>query len=201
MTIRPTLTIIFAVTMLTACGSSLPPPPAQEADLVSALKSRPSLKQFTEALESSGIAATLSSSGAYTVFAPIDKAVTGPLDEATLRHHILPTRVTFSDMAGESTSYDTLNNDQMEIDVTEQIAVGSGLMVESDILASNGVIHVIDRVQTAPPGPERLIDNQPLDQTPGRGPINLNPEQAAPDQRAGREPVVTTVVPAAPSTN
>ena len=55
-------------------------------------------------------------------------------------------RVTFSDLAGENTSYTTLYTDEVEIDATEAIKIGDGLMVESDIVASNGVIHVIDKV-------------------------------------------------------
>lgn len=183
MTIRSILIVIVssALTALAACGS--PPPPQPEPNLVNVLKTRPSLKRFTEALESTGVANGLAADGAYTVFAPMDKAVNGALDEATIRHHILPTRVTFSDMAGENTSYETLNKDEIEVDVTEQIVVGSGLMVESDIEASNGVIHVIDKVQIPAPGPARLLDQQPLE-----APTELVPEDDA-------------VIPADPASN
>lgn len=163
MTKRPILLTSLLLTALAACGGAPPQPPV-EPDLLAVLKTRPSLTRFAEALETSGVASTLVASGSYTIFAPIDRSVTTQLDEATIRHHILSTRVTFSDMAGESTSYDTLNFDQIEIDATEQIVVGSGLMVESDINAANGVIHVIDTVQIAAPGPERLIDQQPIEQ-------------------------------------
>lgn len=165
MPIRRILTFVSVLATLSACGGSLPPP-APDPDLVDILKTRPSLTRFTEALVSSGVAGTLASSGSYTIFAPMDKAVSAPLDEATIRHHILPTRVTFSDMAGENTSYGTLNNDEIEVDVTDQIAVGSALMVESDIQAANGIIHVIDKVLSAAPSPEPLIDQPPLGQGP-----------------------------------
>ncbi len=167
MTTRLILPIAAILMTLSACGSSQPPrQPAPEPDLLAVLKNRPSLKQFTEALEATGVAATLLPGGSYTIFAPIDRGVNAALDQATIRHHILTTRVTFSDMAGESTSYDTLNNDQIEIDVTEQIAIGSGLMVESDISAANGIIHVIDRVQAPASTPAQLIDQQTLPLTP-----------------------------------
>ena len=103
----------------------------------------------------------------------MNQAVNGVLDEATIRHHILPTRVTFSDMAGENTSYQTLNRDEIEVDVTEQIVIGSALMVESDIEASNGIIHVIDKVQQPGPGPARLLE-QPLS-----APTALTPDGGA----------------------
>jgi hypothetical protein len=76
-------------------------------------------------------------------------------------------------MAGESTSYETLNRDEIEVDVTERIVIGSALMVESDIEASNGIIHVIDRVQQPGPGPARLLE-QPLS-----APTALTPESGA----------------------
>ncbi len=153
------------ITALAACGGGQAPAPPPEPDLLAVLKSRPSLTRFAEAVESTGVAAQLQASGAYTVFAPMDAAVNGELDQATVRHHITNERVTFADMAGESTSYTTLNGDEMEVDVTEQIAVGSGLMVESDILAANGVIHVIDRVQTpAAGGGAPVIEAEPIDE-------------------------------------
>ena len=164
------LPLALTLTILAACGGGgsggqQTPPPANP-DLVSVLKGRPNLERFTEALEQTGVASALQSGGAYTIFAPMDRAVSGPLDEATIRHHILSSRVTFSDMAGESTSYDTLNDDQVEIDATEQIAIGSGLMVESDIQAANGVIHVIDRVQTPTGEPVTSSDSGVAGQAP-----------------------------------
>ncbi|MGI9509940.1 MAG: fasciclin domain-containing protein [Geminicoccaceae bacterium] len=159
---RLVLPIFLLLTAVTACSSGQQAPPPAEPDLVGVLKSRPSLQRFTEALESTGVASSLLSSGTYTVFAPMDKAVNEPLDAATVRHHILLTRVTFSDMAGESTSFETLNDDEIEIDATEQIAIGSGLMVESDIRATNGVIHVIDRVQIPVDENESLIDQDEI---------------------------------------
>ncbi len=181
MTKRLILTCLPMLMALAACSS---PPPAEPASgLVSVLKARPSLKQFADALESTGVAGKLAEGGAYTVFAPMDKAVNGALDEATIRHHILPTRVTFSDMAGESTSYETLNNDEIEVDVTNKIVIGSALMVESDIEASNGIIHVIDKVQQPAPGPARLLE-QPI-----TAPTALTP---------GVEDGTDTVVPVTP---
>ena len=188
MTKRWFSTLLFALFSLTACGSDpvVAPP---KSDLVAVLKTRPSLTQFTKSLETTGVAATLQESGNYTIFAPIDVAVRqGELDEATLRHHILQERVTFSDLAGETTSYTTLHADEIEVDATEAIRIGDGLMVESDIAASNGVIHVIDKVLKPEQQPAGLSGAA----TNG-GPLELAPstEPAQPD--------ATAVVPAAPA--
>ncbi|MGI9436132.1 MAG: fasciclin domain-containing protein [Geminicoccaceae bacterium] len=150
MTIRRFLLVLFVSFGLFACGGGSQQPLPQEApDLVDVLKSRPSLKQFAAAVETTGVAAALQG-GSFTIFAPTDVAVAkseaGSLDEATIKHHILPERVTFSDLAGEIESYTTLHTDEIEVDATEAIRIGEGLMVESDIAASNGVIHVIDTV-------------------------------------------------------
>lgn len=169
------LTIILATFLtLSACGGAEQVvQTAPERDLLTVLKTRPSLTKFTEALEATGVAATLKASGNYTVFAPIDIAVADTtLDEETVRHHILLERVTFSDIAGEDASYLTLHSDEIEIDATEAIRVGNGLMVESDIEASNGIIHVIDRVQ--PPG------DAPTSLTPATDPIGLAPPTELP---------------------
>jgi uncharacterized surface protein with fasciclin (FAS1) repeats len=148
---------------LTACAGSEPtPPPAN--DLLTVLKTRPSLQRFAKAFESTGVAGQLQAERRYTIFAPMDKAVIDALDSSTVRHHILSGSIEFSDMAGESTTYTTLNGDEIEIDVTEQIVIGSALMVESDIGASNGVIHVIDRVQQ-PSGLAPAILTEPLGNT------------------------------------
>jgi uncharacterized surface protein with fasciclin (FAS1) repeats len=163
---------------LFACGGSQQPLPRDEPDLIAVLKNRPSLTQFTAALEATGVASTLQGGGSFTIFAPTDVAVAksdaASLDDATIKHHILPERITFSDLAGENTSYTTLHTDEIEVDATESIRIGDGLMVESDITATNGVIHVIDTVLT-----------------PGDVPTDLAPA-ALPNPDATTEPVVPT---------
>ncbi len=169
-TCRFTLTLI-ALFSLTACGSNSdfplsPASPPAEPDLLAVLKTRPSLKQFTRALEATGVAGQLQAGGDYTIFAPMDVAVADTsLDQKTVSHHIIFGRVTFSDLAGENNSYTTLHRDEIEVDATGAIKVGEGLMVESDIAATNGIIHVIDKV--LPPGvvPTSLIPLTPAGPT------------------------------------
>ncbi len=172
MTIYRFAIILITVFSITACGSNdpLPPSPA-EPDLLAVLKNRPSLKKFTRALEATGVAGQLQGGGDYTIFAPMDVAVADTsLDLKTVSHHIIPGRVTFSDLAGENNSYTTLHRDEIEVDATDAIRVGDGLMVESDIAANNGIIHVIDKV--LPPGdvPTSLIPLTPA------GPVGLTPQ-------------------------
>ena len=185
--------ILFAFFSLNACSGD-PNLPRVEPDLVARLKTRPSLKRFTEALETTGVAATLQAEGNYTIFAPMDVAVAagGPLDQATVRHHILTERVNFSDLAGENTSYTTLHTDEIEVDATEVIRIGEGLMVESDISASNGVIHVIDKVLTPGDVPTNLVPAAPAG--------SLSPATELTDPAAQpTTPGEAAIVPAAPA--
>jgi len=176
MTKRWFSTILFALLLLNACGGNQVLPKA-EPDLITLLKSRPSLTEFTKSLEATGVAATLQENGSYTIFAPIDAVVQeGALDEITVRHHILPERVTFSDLAGESTSYTTLHTDEIEVDATETIRIGDGLMVESDITAKNGVIHVIDKVLIPEDLPTSLSPAVTSGDPANTGPVELAPQ-------------------------
>ncbi len=203
MTKRWFSTMLVALLSLNACGSNQVVQNA-EPDLIAVLKTRPSLTKFTESLESTGVAATLQESGSYTIFAPMDAVVDqGTLDEITVRHHILPERVAFSDLAGENTSYTTLHTDEIEVDATETIKIGDGLMVESDITAKNGVIHVIDKVLTPEDLPTSLspavTSSNPAD--PGAantGPAELTPPTNLSDPTSSATDG-TAIVPAAPT--
>jgi predicted small lipoprotein YifL len=199
MTKRWFSTLLFALFSLNACGSNPVVVPAAKTDLIAVLKTRPSLTQFTKSLEATGVATTLQESGNYTIFAPIDAVVReGALDEATIRHHILQERITFSDLAGESTSYTTLHADEIEIDATETIRIGDGLMVESDIAASNGVIHVIDKVLKPE---EPLVGLNP--NAANGGPVELAPSNVLDELTDQTQPApnASAVVPAAPTTS
>ena len=198
MTKRWFSTIFIMPFFLSACGSSSFVPSA-ETNLIDVLKTRPSLTQFTKSLEDTGVAATLQEGGDYTIFAPVNFAVQDrALDEATVLHHILQERVTFSDIAGETTSYTTLHTDEIEIDATETIRVGEGLMVESDITATNGVIHVIDTVLTPEDLPTRLGPTVTRGISAFEGPVKLAPPNnlVNPEQPATGVPAV---IPAAPT--
>ncbi len=188
-------TISLTLFFLAACGAD-PKQPAVELDLVAKLKARPSLTKFSEALETTGVAATLQADGSYTVFVPMDVAVADEtLDQATVRHHILEERVTFSDLAGENVSYTTLNTDEIDIDATGAIKVGDGFMVESDITASNGVIHVIDKVLTPSDVATVLSPAAP------NGPTELAPPTELPDpiqSPTDETDAKTVIIPAAP---
>jgi uncharacterized surface protein with fasciclin (FAS1) repeats len=101
----------------------------------------------------------LLTSGNYTFFAPTDTAFTS-LNEAqleqlianpgqlagVLRSHIVPGRLTAADLAG-ATSVETLAGTRLNVRAAGgAVTVGGARVVQADIAATNGVIHIIDSV-------------------------------------------------------
>ena len=110
------------------------------------------------AVDAAGLGDTLAGGGPFTVFAPTDEAF-ATLPEGTveslladrekltmvLTYHVVRGRVTAADAAGLSSAA-TLQGDELPISTDGGIHIGDASVVSSDIEASNGVIHVIDRV-------------------------------------------------------
>lgn len=119
---------------------------------------------FVRALDASRLDGALTGSGPYTVFAPTDGAFDrfppGTLDELLkdpkgnlaeiLLYHIVPGRYPISAVAANE-SLATVQGNLITIETTgEGVAVNDALVVQTDILASNGVIHAIDAVLVPP---------------------------------------------------
>ena len=113
------------------------------------------------AVKAAGLVETLKGPGPFTVFAPTDEAFAklpaGALDDllkpenkaklqGVLTYHVVPGRVMSGDVV-KLKSAKTVEGSTIKID-----ANGSGVMVndahvvKADIAASNGVVHVIDKV-------------------------------------------------------
>lgn len=138
---------------------------AQGKDIVETAVAAGSFKTLATALEKTGLIATLKGTGPFTVFAPTDEAFAklpaGTLDKllanpeqlkAILLYHVVPGNVP-SSSAAKLSSAKTV--DGAEIKITP---MGSTLMINdahvatADVKASNGVIHVIDKVILPPAG-------------------------------------------------
>ena len=98
-------------------------------------------------------------SGALTVFAPTNAAFQGVLDALGLtsieeipesvlidivEYHIVGAVALSSDLT--STTYETLNGESVTVDLSDGVMVDNANVVAADIMASNGVVHVIDAV-------------------------------------------------------
>ncbi|MEN9222790.1 MAG: fasciclin domain-containing protein [Thermostichus sp. BF3_bins_97] len=122
-----------------------------------------SFTTLTQALEAAGLVETLSGEGPFTVFAPTDEAFAA-LPEGTLEQLLLPENretliqiLTYHVVPGEalSTSLEagevtTVEGSPVEISLADGVMVNDANVVTADIEASNGVIHVIDKVILPP---------------------------------------------------
>lgn len=123
-----------------------------------------SFTTLTTALEVAGLTDTLSGEGPFTVFAPTDEAFAA-LPEGTLEQLLQPENrallveiltyhvVEGSVMSGDLSTAEVPSVEGRSINVTVDegsVRVNSANVVQADIEASNGVIHVIDQVILPP---------------------------------------------------
>jgi transforming growth factor-beta-induced protein len=124
-----------------------------------------SFNTLVAALDAAGLVETLSGEGAFTVFAPTDEAFAA-LPEGTvealledpeglltdiLLYHVVDGIATAQAVIGLE-SVTTLNGNDVTIEVVGEGVVlnGSVNVIMTDIMATNGVIHVIDAVLLPP---------------------------------------------------
>jgi uncharacterized surface protein with fasciclin (FAS1) repeats len=114
---------------------------------------------LNRAVEKSGLSDLLSDAGPYTLFAPTDDAFGNISEEAlselfndneklaeTINHHLVGAEYSASELE-EIDVVDTL--DGMSLDVSKgdgTIMIEQSEVIKPDLEATNGVIHVIDRV-------------------------------------------------------
>ena len=110
-------------------------------------------------LKQAGLVKTLKGKGPYTVFAPTDKAFSKvpkatldalAKDKAKLRsvllYHVAKGKLTASKVVKRS-SIKTLNGQRVRVRVRDgKVFVGGARVITPDVAASNGVIHVINKV-------------------------------------------------------
>ncbi|MCE5328085.1 MAG: fasciclin domain-containing protein [Planctomycetaceae bacterium] len=147
----------------THCPLSQPPHPTAHLDIVDTAVSAGSFKTLVTAVKEAGLVETLKSPGPFTVFAPTDDAFAklphGALEgllkdkeqlKAVLLYHVVPGRVTASDVV-KLHSAKTAGGAEVPIKVEGgQVSVGPARVLKTDIMATNGVIHVIDTVLIPP---------------------------------------------------
>jgi len=129
-----------------------------QADIVDTAVSAGSFNTLVTAVKAAGLVATLKGNGPYTVFAPTDEAfakvpadvLKGLLaDKAALRkvllYHVVPGKVTANQVVTLN-SAPTAQGSTVMIDSANGVKVNNANVVKTDIMTSNGVIHVIDTV-------------------------------------------------------
>jgi uncharacterized surface protein with fasciclin (FAS1) repeats len=128
-------------------------------DIVATAAEAGSFTTLLAAVEAAGLVETLQGAGPFTVFAPTDQAFAalpeGTLDalladtealSQILLYHVVPGVVT-ADQVVELESAQTAEGSSVTIRIEEgKVFVDDAEVILTDVLASNGVIHVIDQV-------------------------------------------------------
>lgn len=144
---------------LLACAAlSLTASTAISADIVDTAASAGQFTTLVAAIKKADLVDTLKAAGPYTVFAPTDEAFAklpkGALEgllkdreklTAVLTYHVVPGRVMAADVRPGSVK--TVQGESLTITTkNDRVMIDGARVVQTDIAASNGVIHVIDSV-------------------------------------------------------
>ncbi len=146
-------------TALEAQGYSDSRPAKATGDIIETAIAAGSFTTLAKAIEAAGLTETLKGEGPFTVFAPTDQAFAklpkGALEAllkdeakltAILTYHVVSGSVMSKDVAGMS-SAKTVNGKTLSIKAGKgKVMVNTATVTAADIVASNGVIHVIDQV-------------------------------------------------------
>jgi uncharacterized surface protein with fasciclin (FAS1) repeats len=149
-------------TLVAASALVLTSSNAFAADIVDTAVEAGSFQTLVAAVEAAGLVDTLKGEGPFTVFAPTDEAFAalpaGTVESllepenrdqlvAILTYHVVPGAVRSADLAGQELEVATVQGETVAIDASGgAVKVDEATVVQADIEADNGVIHVIDTV-------------------------------------------------------
>jgi uncharacterized surface protein with fasciclin (FAS1) repeats len=148
----------FAFIALSGCAT----PPAAPQKIADTAAHNPQLTTLARLLNEAGMADALRAEGPYTVFAPSDDAFKA-LPPATLQalqndkarlksvlnYHVVPGRMAAADIQGGKAK----SAEGSELTLAKAgtfVTVEDAVVTQADVPATNGVVHVIDRVLMPP---------------------------------------------------
>lgn len=135
--------------------------PAAAKNIVETASAAGSFTTLVAAVKAAGLVDTLSGPGSFTVFAPTDEAFkklpAGTVESllkpenksklvAILTFHVVPGKLMAKDVVG-SKSLKTVQGQSLTVEPHgSMVHINGAMITTADIVASNGVIHVIDTV-------------------------------------------------------
>ncbi|MBC5993564.1 fasciclin domain-containing protein [Pontibacter cellulosilyticus] len=140
-------------------------PIGSESSIVALIQQNPNLSTFLELIRAANMVVVLESPAPYTVFAPTNQAFAalpaGTVEalkktddkielRRLLQSHILPNKITTAEMRDNMPMKTAQGEEVIARRKGQILTVGDATVVTADVNASNGVVHVIDRV-LAPP--------------------------------------------------
>jgi len=131
---------------------------ASAADIVDTAVSAGQFNTLVKAVQAAGLVDTLKGKGPFTVFAPTDEAFAklpaGTVEALLadkeklakiLTYHVVPGKVTAAQVKPGSVK--TVQGQSLEVRTEGgAVMVDNARVIKADVMASNGVIHVIDTV-------------------------------------------------------
>jgi uncharacterized surface protein with fasciclin (FAS1) repeats len=168
---------------------AMAPALASAQDIVDTAAANPNFSTLVTAVKAAGLVDTLKSPGPFTVFAPTNDAFAklpaGTLDNLLkpenreqltriLTYHVVPGRVPASEVVklnGQAVPTVAGPTATVTVDGTT-VKVGDANVTQTDVAASNGVIHVIDSVLLPPPAAQPVAPSS----LPAPAPATITPE-------------------------
>ena len=162
-TLLPTDPICATVQLAKVFCCKPEPETPEVGTIVDIAVGNPDFSILVSAVTAAGLVDTLSGDGPFTVFAPTDDAFRSlpadTLDALLLDVDQLTSVLTYHVVSGKVASTDlvngpvpTLNGADVTVDLTDGVKINDANVIIPDIEASNGIIHVIDKVLLPPMG-------------------------------------------------
>ena len=127
-------------------------------NIVDTARAAGTLTTLLEAISRAGLEETLAADGPFTVFAPHDDAFAelpeGAVDSllgqpdtltSVVTYHLVPGRLPAAEVACRRRAL-TLQGETLRVSQDGEVHIDGARLLKVDIQASNGLIHVIDRV-------------------------------------------------------
>lgn len=154
-------TLLAAALLASLVGCATRPVPA---DVAQTLANTPSLSTLNTLVAQAGLTDTLKAAGPFTVFAPSNdafKAVPAKTMaelaknpeqlKALLAYHVVPAKLMAADV--KNSNVKSVQGSMLALSKAgDFVTVETAAVTQADIVATNGVVHVVDTVLPAPAG-------------------------------------------------
>lgn len=159
-----TLALLLGIMLIGSVGAA---EPGEDRDIVVILEEDGRFTALLEALQTSKLQATLKTEGPFTLFAPPDDAFlklhnANDIDtvmeiysevDKLMMYHVMTDTVMSAEIVLLNDAPTLLPGRTLTVTVdADKVMLNDATLTEPDILASNGVIHVIDTILLVPPG-------------------------------------------------
>ena len=150
---------------------------AEDKDIVEIAVENEDFSILVAALEKAELVGVLQEDGPFTVFAPSNEAfeallaslditaedlLNHPQLKDVLLYHVVSGQVLSTDLNDKMTA-ETLSGEEITVDLSDGVQINTSKVTTADVMAKNGVIHIIDTVLVPAtfelnPKPETVVD-------------------------------------------